>query len=35
MNPSHFVEFGKSISVDVNLTKHQKDRHMGNFKNLF
>ena len=35
VNPSHFVEFAKTISVNVTLTKHQKERHMDNFKNLF
>ena len=28
MNPSHFVEFAKNISVNVTLTKHQKERHI-------
>ena len=28
MNPSHFVEFAKTISVNVILTKHQKERHI-------
>ena len=28
VNPSHFVEFAKNISVNVTLTKHQKERHI-------
>ena len=27
-NPSHFIEFAKTISVNVSFTKHQKERHI-------